>query len=93
MSQEKTVYQYRQAAMKLYGISAEEAEACIVPASEDGGEWAPESLAIIYLEFGHTQPISYYTPGALDNCMELSDVAGTGYIEYINAAVAAVYPA
>jgi len=89
------VDKYRKAAIDLYGITKEEAAQCIVSGVQDdeqGGQWAPKAYCVIYLEYGYTQPISYYTNGALDNCLALEDKAGTGYIEYINAAVAAVYP-
>ena len=85
------VARYREAAVKLYGISREEAEEAIVAPADDTGEWAPGSLAVIYLEYGHTQPISYWSNGALDACLALSCAAGVGYVEYVNAAVAAVY--
>jgi hypothetical protein len=35
--------------------------------------------------------IGYYAPCGMDECFRLSGRAGNGYIEWINAAVAAVY--
>ena len=93
MKNKDAVYHYRRAAMKQFGISAEEAEQAIVAPADDKGEWAPESLAVIYLEYGYTPQLDYYNGYCLDACIELSEEAGVGYIEYINAAVAAVYPA
>jgi len=92
MSQ-KTVEAYRRAARKAYGISQREAEQAIVAPENDPGEWAPNSLAVIYLEFGDNMAdqIGYFAPRGMDECIRLSDGAGSGYIEWINAAVAAVY--
>jgi hypothetical protein len=92
---------YREAAMALFGANRTEAERYIVPPDEDRGEWAPDSLAVIYLEpDGRFKEDTYAIPDALnyhgqhgfDNCIALGDKAGQGYIEYINPAVAAVYP-
>jgi hypothetical protein len=92
MSQE-IVEAYRQAARKLYRISQHEAEQAIVDPEDDPGEWAPNSLAVIYLEYGDNMAdnIGYYAPCGMDECFRLSGRAGNGYIEWINAAVAAVY--
>jgi hypothetical protein len=92
MSQE-IVEAYRQAARKIYRISQREAEQAIVTPDNDPGEWAPDALAVIYLEFGDSMAdqIGYFAPHGMDECFRLSDRAGSGYIEWINAAVAAVY--
>ena len=84
------VEKYRQAAIRLWGMTAEEAAIGIVAPADDRGEWAPNSLAVIYVE-GQT-PINYWERGA-EQCEKLSAEAGVGYIEFINAAVAAVYEA
>jgi hypothetical protein len=91
---------YRKAAQELFGANEAESKAYIVDPSEDPGEWAPRSLAVIYLEANFTFPedtgvipdkLGYWSPGGMDNCYRLGLEAGVGYIEYINAAVAAVY--
>jgi len=95
---------YRRAAVKLFGANKAEAQAYIVPAHEDTGGWAPEGLAVIYLEPDFRFPedtgkipdsLSYYARGGkgLENCFALSAAAGLGMIEYQNAAVAVVYEA
>jgi hypothetical protein len=89
----QVVEAYRKAAQDLYGITRKEAEDAIVAPEDDPGEWAPDSLAVIRMEFGDhmADRIGYYAPRGLDECVRLGDAAGTGYIEYVNAAVAAVY--
>lgn len=84
------VDKYRKAAMRLYGITEGEAKAAIYCPTEDPGEWAPKSMAVINLETGHL-PVSYWSPTFLDQCIELGDAAGVGYVECINAAICAVY--
>lgn len=86
-----TVEKYRQAAMALYGITRAEAERSIYAPADDPGEWAPSALAIINFEQGHLGPASYWSPRGIDECFRLSNRAGEGFIEYINAAVAAVW--
>lgn len=82
---------YRKAAMKLYGISREQAEHSIVHPHEDTGEWAPESLAVLYLERAALAPLDYWGMDHLGACIELANEAGVGFVETINPAVAAVY--
>lgn len=95
-----TVKKYRKAAMALFGANEKEATHYIVEPKDDRGEWAPRSLAVIYLEPNMTFPedtacipdmLGYYSRNGFDNCVKLGEKAGVGYIEYINAAVAAVY--
>ena len=92
-----TVELYRLAAMELFGASAYEANIYIVAPEDDPGEWAPNALAIIYLEFrGGNKEDKGKIPSALkdyDNALKCGQRAGIGYIEHINAAVAAVWPA
>lgn len=94
------VSKYRKAARKLFGANAKEANWYIKSPEEDKGGWAPESLAIIYLEcdgrfpedqFSIPSALDYYGAG-FDNCVRLQEEAGVGYVEYVNAAVAAVWP-
>jgi hypothetical protein len=82
---------YRAAAMKLYGISREQAEFAIVEPSEDSGEWAPKSHAILYLEREALAQLDYWGYDHLGECVRLADEAGFGFIETINPAVAAVW--
>lgn len=85
----KTVEAYRKAATKLWpGYTADEAKQGIVAPEDDRGEWAPNSLAVIYME-GQT-PMDYWGAGHED-AFKLAELAGVGYVEFINAAVAAVY--
>lgn len=96
----KAVEAYRQAAARLFGANKAEVENYIVAPDEDRGEWAPQSLAVIYLEPNFTFPedtgviadrLGYYSPNGMEECFKLGELAGVGYVEYINAAVAAVY--
>ena len=91
---------YRTAARTLFGANRAEVEKYIVDPQDDTGGWAPNALAVIYLEADFRFPedtgcipdaLDYWGPTGADNCFKLGDEAGTGYIEYINAAVAAVY--
>jgi len=84
------VEMYRKAARDLYGLNQAEVEAAIYSPEDDRGEWAPDSMAIINLETGHL-PLSYFNHNFIDECFRLSDKAGVGYVECINAAVCAVY--
>jgi len=87
--QEKAVQAYRKAATKLWpGYTMKQAEQGIVHPDDDRGEWAPGSLAVIYME-GQT-PMDYWGQGHED-AFKLGALAGVGYVEFINAAVAAVY--
>lgn len=95
----KVVNAYRRAARELFGANNKEAENYIREPKDDPGEWAPNSMAIIYLEpdmrFKEDtgcipNGLSYWDNGH-ENCVKLTQLAGCGYIEYINAAVAAVY--
>lgn len=86
-----TVEAYRDAAMRLYGITREQAEHSIVHPDDDKGEWAPTAQAILYLERAALAPLDYWGMDHLGACIELSNEAGMGYIETINPAVAAVY--
>ena len=83
----KAVEAYRAAAVKLWGMTPEDAAKGIVE-PEDGNGWAPGSLAVIYME-GQT-PMNYWGDGA-EQGFKLQALAGVGYVEFINAAVAAVY--
>ena len=69
-------------------MTPEDAERGIVEPDRDPGEWAPDSLAVIYME-GQT-PLDYWGDG-MEQSFQLAEVAGVGYVEFINAAVAAVY--
>lgn len=85
----KTVEAYRKAAVKLWpGYTPEQAVRGIVAPEDDPGQWAPNSLAIIYME-GQT-PMDYWGSGMEDG-FKLASLAGVGHVEFINAAVAAVY--
>ena len=84
----KEVEAYRAAAVKLWGMTPEDAAKGIVGPDEDPGQWAPDSLAVIYME-GQT-PMDYWGDG-MEQGFKLADLAGVGYVEFINAAVAAVY--
>jgi hypothetical protein len=87
--QDRAVEAYRKAATKLWpGYTMAEAEQGIVHPDDDNGQWAPGSLAVIYME-GQT-PMDYWGDGH-DKAYELGQMAGIGYVEFINAAVAAVY--
>jgi len=97
----KTVEAYRKAAMTLFGANRAEAENYIIAPEDDPGEWAPNSLAVIRLEPDMRFPedtgvipdsLDYWSPTGMENGIKLGTEAGTGYVEYINAAVAAVYP-
>jgi len=97
----ETVEAYRKAAMVLFGANRTEAENYIRSPEDDPGEWAPNSLAVIYLEPDMRFPedtgcipdaLDYWSPMGMENGIKLGTAAGTGYVEYINAAVAAVYP-
>jgi len=71
-------------------------EAIVTP-EEDTGGWGPESLTVIRMEFADLN-LDPNDMSSLDRCFEISDEAsailGTPvYIEFINSAVAAVYPA
>jgi hypothetical protein len=84
----KAVEAYRAAAVKLWGMTPEDAAKGIVEPDEDPGQWAPGSLAVIYME-GQT-PMDYWGDG-MEQGFRLAEVAGVGYVEFVNAAVAAVY--
>ena len=85
----KAVEAYRAAAVKLWpGYTPEQAAEGIVAPEDDNGQWAPGSLAVIYME-GQT-PMDYWGAGHED-AFKLAELAGVGYVEFINAAVAAVY--
>lgn len=97
----KTVRAYRTAAKNLWNISDIELETYIIDPKDDAGEWAPNAKVIIYLEKDcrrkgdlgiFCEMLDYYNPTSLDNAWYLSEKVGDGsYIEFINAAVAAVY--
>lgn len=101
MDARKTVEAYRKAAGKLFGANKTEQCCYIVHPDDDTGGWAPNALAVIYLECDGRQPgdeyviptaLDYWEPHGYDNCIRLSQEVGDGsYIEHINAAVAAVY--
>ena len=86
----EAVEAYRKAAVKLWpGYTMEEATQGIVE-PEDGNGWAPNALVVIFME-GQT-PMDYWGDG-MEQGFLLSALAGVGYVEFVNAAVAAVYPA
>ena len=95
------VNKYRKAAQKLWGISKVEAETYILDPKDDAGENAPNALVVIYLEADcrkkgdeGTLPalLSSYEMYGIENCIKLAKETGTGtYVEYNNAAVAAVW--
>ena len=89
--QDKATKAYRRAAVKLYGYTQEQAEACIYSPANDPGEWAPKALVILNLERG-LAPLAYYGPDFMGGGIELQEAAGVGFVEHINAAVAAVWP-
>ncbi len=84
----KATKAYRAAAVKLWGMTPEAAAVGIVEPKDDPGQWAPGSLAVIYME-GQT-PMDYWGDG-MEQGFKLQALAGVGYVEFINAAVAAVY--
>lgn len=87
--QDMAVKAYREAAVKLWpGYTPAQAARGIVHPDDDAGQWAPGALAVIYME-GQT-PMQYWGNGA-DDGFRLGELAGVGYVEFINAAVAAVY--
>jgi hypothetical protein len=83
--------------MQLWGITPEQARETIRTPDEDTGEWCGENgLATIYLEMGNelTFRLDSYSLQGLDNCLTLADRTRTKtYIEYVNSAVAVIYPA
>jgi len=85
----QVVEAYRKAACELWGMTPEAAAKGIVE-PEDGNGWAPDALAVIFME-GQT-PMDYWGDGEAQG-FKLAAVAGVGYVEFVNAAVAAVYPA
>ena len=97
-----TIDLYRKAAIALWNVSSQETETYIVDPKDDQGEWAPDAIAIIYLEphcyheddFGELPNLlGYFAPGGMENCSRLdAAVDADCYIQYINAAVAAVLP-
>jgi hypothetical protein len=98
-SKREVVKRYRKAAATLFDASKVEQEVYIRHPDDDTGGWAPEALAVIYLEpDGRRTGDAFKIPTALDiygegweNAIRLAETAGVGYIEHINAAVAAVY--
>ncbi len=93
---------YRKAAMKLFGASRIEAEQYIIDPENDPGEWAPGSLVVIRLErdgrfpedkYSIPDALGYHESGGFANCLRIAREAGVGFVEYINGAVAAVWPA
>ena len=88
----QAVKAYRQAAQKLYGYTQAEAEACIYSPKDDPGGWAPDALVILNLEQGLSR-LGLYAPDWLEEGLRLGEEAGVGFVEHINGAVAAVWPA
>lgn len=98
----EAVRRYRKAARELFGISEVEAETYIVEPENDPGGWAPGSLGIVYLEADCRKDgdngdlpgiLGYYSPNGMENGFSLDAVANCeAHIEYINAAVAAIWP-
>ena len=70
--------------------------AFILAAEDDRGGWAPTAAVIIRMEGRGGKddchpPLDYYGSG-MDHAFQASDrLSGDAYIEFINAAVAAVY--
>ena len=96
----RVVNAYRKAAKELFKANDTEAARYILDPKDDTGENAPNSLCIIYLEPNFTFPedtgcipykLDYWSRNGHENCILLAGQAGIGWIEYINAAVAAVY--
>jgi len=96
----KVVKAYREAAMRLFKCSAVEAEVYIRAPENDPGQWSPNALGIIYLEADGRKEgdemlipahLDYYSSYGFNNCIKLSEEAGVGFIEHINAAVAAIW--
>ena len=85
----QVVEAYRRAACELWGMTPEDAAKGVVE-PEDGNGWADGSLAVIFME-GQT-PMDYWGDG-MEQGFKLAALAGVGYVEFVNAAVAAVYPA
>jgi len=98
-----TVAAYRKAAKQLFHVSDVEVETYIKDPAEDRGQWAPDALAIIYLEPDCRQAedlgilpevLGYYSENGMEECARLdAETELDTFIEYINAAVAAVWPA
>lgn len=91
MTNHQVVERYRTAAMTIFGITRQQAEEAIYAPEDDPGEWAPTSKAILNLETGALAPMGYWEPTGFHESTHLSRTAGFGFIEYVNAAVAAVY--
>ena len=88
--QAKVTALYRRAAVKVYGITEVQAAQAIYTPYDDSGQWAPDSLVIINLEYGHIS--SYWDADFWYKVNKMSAMAGTGYVECINPAICAVYP-
>lgn len=91
MTPTEVTARYRAAAIKLFGLSEAQAAQCIYTPKSDPGQWAPKAKCIINFEYGTLEPASYYAPRGMDKCFDWASAAGVGYIEYHNAAIAAVW--
>lgn len=91
MTAMETVRRYRAAARKLFKLTEAQAIRSIYTPNDDRGQWAPKSKAIINFEHGDLPQCGYYAPKGLDNCIAWACEAGVGYVEYYNAAIAAVW--
>ncbi len=101
MNKQKIVEQYRKAAQSLWpDLNGVETETYILHPDDDRGRNAPGALAIIYLEADCRQEgdagilpsmLDYYSERGIENCVRLGGAVPGTYVEYINAAVAAVY--
>ena len=85
---------YREAAVGMFGITPDQAAEAIYTQRDDPGEWAPKSLVILNMETGWLG--DYYEPGHIDRFYDLGEAANRSlekhtYIEYQNAAIAAVF--
>jgi len=90
-NQTSTVRKYREAAVKLFGISEDEAERCIIQSNADAGQNAPHALVILRLEHG-LDALSFHGPDPLGATSRLDVEANAGtFTEYVNGAVAAIY--
>lgn len=100
---QETVDAYRKAAAKLFKANKVEQEIYIRHPDDDTGGWAPDAKVIIYLEPDMRRDgdearipsaLNYWDERGrgIENCAKLGDEVGDGsYVEYINAAVAAVW--
>ena len=93
-----TVAAYRQAAIRVLGITTEEAEHYIRLPENDPGQNAPDALAVVYLEqTGHDSGmiptyLDYYGLGMANSIDFDKEADADAHLEFNNAAVAAIWP-